>query len=308
MLILYHIIISILVFFFGASIASFIGVICYRTDPNKKKKEKLDFKTILSQRSRCDHCAKILGVIDLVPVFSFLFLRGKCRKCYKKIDSSFLIIEIISGLIFIAIYLLSFVNPVLGALYFVYAILIASIFIFLAYYDYLYWEVPLGFVIFFAIILSIINLSLGFLGYMEWGEVIGTFGSSLVGIILIACFIWLSNGRGLGWGDAWIFGIVGLMFNWEGLMVVFFISTIVGALFGVGKIVLDNKKFKGTMIQFIPFISTGVIVMLLDSKQVIYKLLFPYQIEQYYILGVMFLELLTVFIVVSLYKLIKSKI
>ncbi|HXS15496.1 MAG TPA: prepilin peptidase, partial [Candidatus Saccharimonadales bacterium] len=88
--------IVIFLFIFGICLGSFLGVVIDRV-PQKK--------TILYGRSVCDFCGHTLSAVDLVPVFSFLFLRGKCRYCKKKLSPFYLFIEIFTGLIMLGFYI-----------------------------------------------------------------------------------------------------------------------------------------------------------------------------------------------------------
>ena len=81
-------------FYLGASIGSFINVVASRT-PQKK--------TIVSRGSHCPFCDKPLNMIDNSPVFGWVLLRGRCRACRLPISPRYLIMEIVVGLIFVAI-------------------------------------------------------------------------------------------------------------------------------------------------------------------------------------------------------------
>lgn len=60
---------------------------------------------VITGRSRCDHCHQVLSWFELIPIFSFLFLRGNCRYCHQKIDISHFLIEVFTSLIFLWAYL-----------------------------------------------------------------------------------------------------------------------------------------------------------------------------------------------------------
>lgn len=88
---------SIIVFIFGATIGSFLSVVVYRI---KKKK-----KGIFLSHSICPECKKKLKWRHLIPIFSWLFLRGKCAYCGKKVSSHYFTIELITALLFLATFL-----------------------------------------------------------------------------------------------------------------------------------------------------------------------------------------------------------
>ena len=79
----------------GASLGSFIGALVYRREKGV---------SIISPPSFCDYCGKKILKIDLVPVFSFLFLRGKTRCCGEKISKDKVLVELLGGLGFVFIF------------------------------------------------------------------------------------------------------------------------------------------------------------------------------------------------------------
>ena len=87
---------SILVFFIGICLGSFANVCIYRLPKNKQ---------IITGRSFCPKCKKIIKWFDNIPLISFLLLNGKCRKCHKPISLKYFIIELITGIGFLLIYL-----------------------------------------------------------------------------------------------------------------------------------------------------------------------------------------------------------
>ena len=86
-----------LVFIFGTAIGSFLSVVIHRLKTNRKG--------IIFSRSICPACKKQLKWRHLVPIFSWLFLRGKCGYCGAKISSHYLTLEIVTGLMFLATFL-----------------------------------------------------------------------------------------------------------------------------------------------------------------------------------------------------------
>src|SRR3989344_5294053 len=82
---------DLLVLAVGATVGSFLYVVALRYGTEK---------SLLAGRSLCPACHRKLSVIDLVPVFSFIFLRGKCRTCRAKISWQYLLVEILTAVIF----------------------------------------------------------------------------------------------------------------------------------------------------------------------------------------------------------------
>jgi len=97
-----YFILGIIVFFYGASLASFFELCISRSGTSNRNSSLW--------RSRCESCQHPLAILDLVPVFAYLFLHGKCRYCQKNIPSSHLRSELILGSAFTLIFFLLALN------------------------------------------------------------------------------------------------------------------------------------------------------------------------------------------------------
>ncbi|MDQ3098428.1 MAG: prepilin peptidase [bacterium] len=84
----------IITFILGTAVGSFINNTAERLYRGEK----------INGRSHCEHCNKTLSASDLVPLFSYIFLKGKCRYCHTNLPKQYIIIEIITGIIFTLIY------------------------------------------------------------------------------------------------------------------------------------------------------------------------------------------------------------
>ena len=89
-----EILVLVLFFFLGASIASGVYCAAWRVKQGES--------WFTSKRSHCDYCGHTLSMSDLIPVIGYILLRGKCRYCGKEIPSSSFVYEIVFGLIFAA--------------------------------------------------------------------------------------------------------------------------------------------------------------------------------------------------------------
>ena len=138
-----------LIFFFilGTVIGSFLCVVGLRLPKN------IDF---VKGKSRCDACGHELHFYELIPIFSYIFLRGRCLKCHKKIDSIIPISEILGGLLFsTAYYLFGFSYNL------VIALLIAALFIIIVTTDVTYYIIPDEIIITFSILFLIVEFLSG---------------------------------------------------------------------------------------------------------------------------------------------------
>ncbi len=106
-----------LAFFFGAAFGSFTDCLAYRL---------LSGESVWRGRSHCDHCGHTLGIVDLVPVFSYLFLRGKCRHCGTRVPPESFFCELLCGLLFAA-YLYRFGFSFLTLRYMAFAVILLGL-------------------------------------------------------------------------------------------------------------------------------------------------------------------------------------
>lgn len=251
-------------FFLGSALGSFLNMLVWRLDRGES----------LLGRSYCDFNKKPLKPIDLIPIFSYLIFRGKCRECGKKIPLLYPLIEMVAGLLTATAFIISW-NLYASTLS-IYTILLASailtsfliIELFFGYFDYLYWQVEarsvylvLGYLIFLVVInfftpLPFFNDSVDhILG--------GAFLASIIGLVFV-----LSHKGGMGDGDIFLFSITGLMLGLKGGLIAFMITVFSGAMFGIIK-ALRVGKLKKTKIQLAPFIALGTIIVLLFQQEIL---------------------------------------
>ena len=258
------------VFAFGTIIGSFLNVVILRYNTGE---------SIVVGGSKCLACAKKLKWYELVPIFSFVLQKGKCRECFSKISWQYTIIEIITGSLFLLIYNFNF--SALGAasavgqgpasvgqfliLNFapiIYYWAIFSILIIIAVYDYYHQIIPDLFVYIF------IGLSfLGLFGILSADWRIGVWNFA-AGIILFSFFgaLWFfSRGAWMGFGDVKLaLGIGWLLGTEKGILAVM-LSFWLGAIVGVSLLLWSKWKSGGkycmkTRIAFGPFLVLGAII------------------------------------------------
>lgn len=89
-----NIVFYIIVFVLGSLIGNFYATAIKRISKGKK---------VLSMHSYCANCGEKLGFFEKIPIFSYIFLKGKCKHCKKKIDAKYIILEFITGVLFLAV-------------------------------------------------------------------------------------------------------------------------------------------------------------------------------------------------------------
>jgi leader peptidase (prepilin peptidase) / N-methyltransferase len=256
-----------LLFFFGAAVGSFLGVVVDRM----KSREP-----VWKGRSHCDHCRHNLRPLDLIPIFSFFFLGRKCRYCHKGLTWFYPTIEIVTGLTYIAVgivlwqsgTLLLSLSYQLLALY--YLILMSALLV-IFFTDFRYGIIPFS-VVGFALVLTLLwDLLFPFLQmspavihlFNLQTNVFVLLGSALgAGGFFLLIFA-LTKGRGMGFGDVVYAFLMGFLLGFPGVVLGLYLSFVLGAVIALLLVALKKKQFKGGTIPFGPFLVLGTIIGLL---------------------------------------------
>ena len=243
-----YIIIYIFIFLAGACIGSFYNVIAARS---------VTHESFVKGRSHCPKCNHTLSAIDLVPFFSYLFLKGKCRYCKAKISIRYPIVELIGGLS--AVFCVYKLGLTLQALLVFYVI---SLLITLSLIDLDIQEIPNGFHI--AMIPAIL-FSIFLFPEISIGErVIGFFAISVPMLIIAE----LVNGIGFGGGDIKLMAMAGAFLGWKGVICAFFAGIIVAAVYCI-YLLAFKKAGRKTAIAFGPYLAIGIIVAVFYADPII---------------------------------------
>ncbi len=262
------------IFITGLAIGSFLNVVIYRMENGED---------IVRDRSHCMDCKHNLAWYDLVPVFSFLILGGKCRYCGKKISMQYPLVELITGVLFVVAFgfwnlgfdwVLDFgIWDLIKLSYFLF--LISSLIVIFVY-DLKHYIIP-DKIVYTAIIISIVYLLLGFLNFSNWDLFrISDFGfrifSPFVAAFLAAGFflaiVLLTNGRGMGGGDVKLAFLMGLVLGWPKILLALFLAFTLGAVCGIILMILKKKNFKSE-IPFGPFLVIGTLVAMFWGEKVV---------------------------------------
>jgi len=231
-------------FLLGVIVGSFITVVTEDAEGYAWLKRK---------RSKCLSCGHKLAVKDLFPLLSYLFLRGKCRYCGKKIGKRHLLIELGSGVAYAAVFvLLNFdVSPKL----FLY-LLIITVLIALSVTDLRFWTLPDTLVSALAVLALIKTFVLGEPGFSS--SLIG----GIAGLLSLGIVVVLSRGKAMGMGDVKLAGAMGLLFGWPQLLLALIIAFVLGGAFGAMLILLKKATAKSA-IPFGPFLTFATVLLLL---------------------------------------------
>lgn len=226
-------------FLFGIVIGSFLNVLILRVPSHEN---------FISKRSHCMNCNTELHWYELIPLFSWLGLRGKCRTCKTKISIQYPIVEVANGFLYVVIFLVKGLN-VESLLY----CLLCSALLALSVIDFRTYEIPIGFNIF----IGLLGIARVVLDYQNWLDyVIGFFSVSAFLLILYL----LSKGRAIGGGDIKLMAAAGLILGWKLNVLSFCIGCILGAIIHVIRMKVSHE---GKQLAMGPYLSLGILTSLL---------------------------------------------
>jgi len=216
-------------------------------------------KGVVTGRSFCPNCKKLIIWKDNIPIISFLLLKGKCRQCKKPISFQYTLVEILSLLSFLLIYYLYGISITTLLL-----IILALLFIIIFFIDLKHFIIP-----------NTLTFPLMILGFIKsfipnLDEIFPNYIDSLIGGLFGYGIIWsiiffykqVRKKDGMGLGDAKLFAVIGFWFGWISIPFVIFLSSIIALLSVIPDLIKNSKKMT-TQIPFGPYIIIGTLVYLL---------------------------------------------
>lgn len=239
------IIFYIIIFLFGIVIGSFLNVCIYRL-PNRED--------IVKTRSHCMTCGHTLKWYDMFPLFSYLFLRGRCRYCKAKLSAQYPLIEALNGILYVVIVLLHGVNADSLLL-----CLLASALLVLSVIDFRTYEIPLG-INLFILALGAVRIALDHRSIAD--HLIGLFAVSVV----LAVLYYATKGRAIGGGDVKLMAACGLFLGWKLVIFAFLAGCVLGAVIHVLRMKLSGQDH---VLAMGPYLSAGVFIAALWGERLI---------------------------------------
>jgi leader peptidase (prepilin peptidase)/N-methyltransferase len=246
-------------FLFGLAVGSFLNVVIYRLNHHLPKGKIIRFGK-LGGRSFCPRCQRQLLWQDNVPLVSFVLLRGKCRFCRQPISWQYPLVELATGVMFLFVYWGNFGNlDGSGWAELAYFLLLVSVLIVVFVSDLRYLTIPDEVVAPMAIIGSVYQA--GRFCPLTATKLVMIFWPAGAGAAFFWLLLWLTKGKGMGWGDVKLGGVMGLILGWQGLIIAIYLAFLTGAMVG-GIMILSRKKRFGEQIPFGPFLVIGTLVAL----------------------------------------------
>lgn len=246
-----------ILFLFGLAVGSFLNVVIYRLRQGDSP---------MRGRSYCDRCKKPIAWFDNIPLLSFILLRGKCRKCRRKIPIEYPLTELLVGIEFVWVYWLLAVNfQFFGTWegFYSLALLIYWLILFsgslgIIIFDFKYRLIP------DEVLYPLIGLALLRLPFShQWAVIWTALGS---GMFLYSLYL-ITKKKGMGLGDVKLALLLGLVLGWPKILVAYFIAFLTGAVVGVILIISRKKKFKDR-IAFGPFLLAAMLIAKLWGEQI----------------------------------------
>ena len=234
MLLFLELIPYITIFIFGIAIGSFLNVCIYRIPLHE---------SIVTAPSHCMTCGSRLRWYDMVPVFSWLWLGGKCRNCKAKISAQYPLIEAANGILYVVICAVNGLTIQSG----VYC-LMASALLVLSLIDWRTYEIPLP-----------INLFLAALGVIATVLEPERLVSHLIGAVCVSGVLELislvSGGRAIGGGDIKLMAACGLLLGWQRIVLAFFLGCILGSVIHTVRMKVSHA---GHVLAMGPYLAAGI--------------------------------------------------
>ncbi|KMT21329.1 prepilin peptidase [Clostridium cylindrosporum] len=239
---------GVFVFIIGSILGSFFNLCIFRI-PSEE--------SIVFPPSNCPKCKSNIKKYDLIPIISYLILRGKCRNCSEKVSIQYPLIELLTGILFTIIYLYFGFSVEL----FLYLVLV-SVLIITSVIDintgYIYERVSLV-----GIIAGVVFIVYK---YISSGEMLTYILGGVAAGGIIAIIILLTNG--MGWGDAEVAFLCGLFLGLSSSILMIFLSIVLGGI-GASILLVFGKKSRKDAIPFAPYISIGGLIALLYGEGIV---------------------------------------
>lgn len=241
----------------GLMVGAFLNVVISRVP---------DGESVISPRSKCPRCTSEIAHRDLIPIFSWLALRGQCRKCSAPISSRYPIVEIATAIIWVGIAAYSFASDSIGLLPLL--LISSAILIALFVIDLDHQRLP-DRLTFLMYPVAVVGLAIDGLATGNW-PIIPALAGAGCWLFAIGGIWFLSGGRGMGMGDVKLAPSLGLILGWFGIgptVVGLMTAWLIGGAVAIGLLAARRAR-SGTAIPFGPFLIGGFAVGLLFGTSI----------------------------------------
>jgi len=243
-----------LLFLLGLCVGSFLNVLIDRLPRGE---------SVIKERSYCESCKHTLKWYDLIPLVSFLVLRGKCRYCESPLSYYYPLVEGLTGIMFVTTGLfiinnfqsnLNFQLDKIAAL--AYYLFIVSSLIVIFFADLKYGIIP------DKIVFGAVGITFLFLITNHQSPITYHLFSAIGTFFFFVLIFLATRGRGMGFGDVKFAFLIGLVLSFPKVIVGLYIAFLTGAFVSVILILAGKKKFRGSTVPFGPFLAIGTLTAL----------------------------------------------
>lgn len=242
-----------IIFAFGLVIGSFLNCLVYRLEQDEK----------ITGRSYCPGCKHPLMWLDLIPVFSFLFLRGRCRYCKKKISAQYPFVELLTAIVFVLLYTAYLVRDAGDFIGLLFSFYIASSFIAIFVYDVKHFLIP------DIVLLPAIALTVAYeLIFSPHFLLFNSLWAALFAFLFFWIIFFISQEKWMGFGDCKLAILLGLVLGFPNILAGLFLSFFFGAIIGLCLMVFTKQGLK-SQIPFAPFLVLGAFLAMVFGAQLV---------------------------------------
>jgi leader peptidase (prepilin peptidase)/N-methyltransferase len=244
---------SMISFVFGAVVGSFLNVCICRMPKDE---------SVVTPPSHCPRCDYRIRWYDNIPLFSYLLLRGKCRGCGTHISLQYPLVELLNGLLTLALFLKF--GPTLT---FLALFLFCSALVVITFIDLEHQIIPDE--------ISLSGIVIGFVVsfILPWQTWLNSLLGILLGggsLLLVAySYQWLTGKEGMGGGDIKLLAMMGAFLGWKSVLFIVFASSLIGSVVGI-TIMLVQKKDSKLAIPFGPYLAFGAVLYIFFGRQLIH--------------------------------------
>jgi leader peptidase (prepilin peptidase) / N-methyltransferase len=243
----------------GAAVGSFLNVLIFRIPEGQ---------SIVLPSSHCQKCGHAVRVYDNIPIISYLILRGKCRDCHEKISLQYPIVEAITAIMSLLLFLKFGLS-----LKYLFSFIFTCALIVITFIDLRHQIIPdvislPGIPVFFLLAVLFMNLTV-------WESLLGILIGG--GCLFAIAFLYeiITKREGMGGGDIKLLAMLGAFLGWKSLFFILFVSSLLGAVVGVSAMIMKGQDMKYA-VPFGPSLSIAAVAYLFVGADVMNFLFFHY--------------------------------
>lgn len=249
--------IGIFIFLLGICIGSFLNVCIYRMGREE---------SVVRPASHCPKCSKPIRWQDNIPILSFILLRGRCRDCGQKISTRYFFVELLTGILFVALYRKFGLVPSTWA----YGILVSGLIV-ATFVDFDFRIIPdeisLG-----GIVVGLVFSFMHPLLHHAGNHLLGL-RESFFGVLVGGGVLWILGCLGdfifkkesMGGGDVKLLAMIGAFLGWQTALLTLPVASLIGAVIGV----IIKLRTKESVIAFGPYLAMGAVICIFWSTKII---------------------------------------